>query len=334
MRITRGTLFKIAEDTVARRTRVDRNLLSIYLHGSLLTDEPLLGGTTDIDLVFIHNDPPLAEREIQPLTEEVHLDIAHHSRNDYRRTRELRLHPWMGPVIVSSKILYDPQHFMDFTQASVGGQFNQPEFVLARARGQAEHARQIWLGLHSLAAEPALEEVSTFLRGVEHAANAIASLNGPPLTERRLLLNFLARAEAAGRPGLYRGLLGLLGGSQIDPELLKSWLPAWESTYEAVPPADAPPRLHPARKAYYRWAFEAILASSQPADVLWPFVRTWTQLVKHLPQGAAECQEWQGAFNHLGLLGADFRGRIAAMDVYLDTIEETLDEWAREHGVN
>jgi hypothetical protein len=40
MRITRQVLYKIAEDTVAQRARTDRDLLSIYLQGSLLESDP------------------------------------------------------------------------------------------------------------------------------------------------------------------------------------------------------------------------------------------------------------------------------------------------------
>ena len=90
MRITPALLLKIARDTVAQRTRSDRGLLSIYLHGSLLEDDPLLGGTADIDLGVIHDEEYSMEREIQRLTDEVHLDIAHHARSDYRWARSLR----------------------------------------------------------------------------------------------------------------------------------------------------------------------------------------------------------------------------------------------------
>ena len=58
MRINRQTLLRIANDTVAQRVRQERGILSAYLCGSLLGDDYLLGGCTDIDLVFIHIDPP------------------------------------------------------------------------------------------------------------------------------------------------------------------------------------------------------------------------------------------------------------------------------------
>ena len=141
MRITPAMLNKIARDTVAQRTRQDHSILAIYLAGSLFSGEPLLGGTADIDLFFIHNDVVSPEREIQRLTDEVHLDIAHHGREEYTQARTLRLHPWLGHSIINCNIMHDPQHFMDFTQASVRGQFDQPENVLSRVQGQAEHAR-------------------------------------------------------------------------------------------------------------------------------------------------------------------------------------------------
>ena len=157
MRITRETLLKLARDTVTQRARADRGIVSAYLHGSLLEEEPLLGGTADIDLFIVHNDSSQVEREIVRITDEVILDITHHPRNVYRQTKELRLHPWLGPTIFGCKILYDPQHFMDFTQAGVRGQFNRADQVLGRARPQVEHARQMWMDFDTNPPAPGLE---------------------------------------------------------------------------------------------------------------------------------------------------------------------------------
>ncbi len=332
MRITRQILCNIAQDTAVQRARTDRNLLSVYLHGSLLENDPLLGGTTDIDLVFIHNDGVLTAREIKRLSDEIHLDIAHHDRSEYRRTRELRVHPWMGPMIFRCKILYDPQHFMNFTQASVRGQYNRPENVLQRCQGQAEHARQMWFELVDLEREPHLENVRTYLRAVEHAANAVASLSGPPLTERRFLLRFPRRAEAIRRPGLYPGTLGLLGAPNLEAETPKAWLAEWEAAYQALLPDEAPPRLHSDRFFYYRRAFEKILSGERPMDVLWPLLRTWIDAVAQLPEESEYRKTWNECFRKLGLCGAGFKERVAALDAYLDMVEEALEEWAHASG--
>jgi hypothetical protein len=333
MRITRETLLKIARDTVSQRTRTERGLLAVYLDGSLLEDEFLLGGATDIDLVFIHADSVPVEREIVHLTDEVHLDIAHYFHRDFRQVRALRVHPWMGPALNHCKILYDPQHFLDFTQASVRGQFDEPTHILERVNQLLGHARQIWLAFHEQRPPAGQKEVMDYLRALGHAANAVAVLSGPPLTERRFLLRFPQRADAAGKPGLYPGLLGLLGAANADSETMRSWLPAWEAAYLAVPVEQASPRLHPQRRIYYRKAIDAILGSDRPQAALWPLLHTWTLAISTLPVDSLSQAPWREAVGQLGVGGESFTERVDGLDAYLDTIEETLDRWARANGV-
>ena len=227
MRINRDILHKIASDTVRERTRANRNILCSYLTGSLLDEEPLLGGATDIDLVMVHNGEPEREREIIPLTEQVHLDIHHHGRRLYNQPRQLRRHPWLGPAVFQAQVLFDPQHFMDFTQASVRGQFDRPEYTLGRAEKQAEAARQIWFEFYSNQPipDPDARTISKYISALELVANAVASLVGGPLTRRRFLLNYKEKSEQVGDPGLYVGLIGLLGATELAPQVLKNWLP-------------------------------------------------------------------------------------------------------------
>jgi hypothetical protein len=333
MRINLELLQKIARDTVSQRIHTERDLLAVYLNGTLLSGDPLLGGAADIDLFFVHNNSFEQEREIVPVTEDVHLDISHHPRSLYTQPRHLRSHPWLGPVVYGCKILYDPQHFMDFTQASVRGQFNQPDNIMARARSQAEHARQIWLSLHNTAHPEGIGPVNDYLRAVVHAANAVAVLSGPALAERRFLLEFPKRAESAGHPGLFPGLMGLLGGPTVDAAVLSAWLPAWQSAYLSIPDKNRPAGLHLARLNYYHLAFQALLSGAQPLAVLWPLLLTWTEAVTLLPPDSPGCPPWQEATTHLGLLGPGFTQKIPALDAFLDTIEETLEAWAQKNGI-
>jgi len=331
MRITRDTLLKIVRDTVKQRTRADRSLLSIYLCGSLQDDDFLLGGATDIDLVLIHTDLISQDREVVPLTEDIHLDIAHHYHRDYRQPRALRLHPWMGPTIKRCQILYDPQHFMDFTQASVRGQYEKSDFVVERSRKLFQHARQIWSDFHIQRSDPGPKEILTYLRAIDHAVNAICSLNGAPLTERRFLSHFPKRAEDLKRPGMQAAVLGLLGGPHAEAETLQSWLTAWDSAYLSIGP-DAPARLHPARKSYYLKAMSAQIESDTPLVALWPLLRTWTLAVSLLPADADPIFPWQNAMLYLGLKGEAFNERVEALDFFLDLVDEILEDWARANG--
>jgi hypothetical protein len=337
MRITRETLLKIAQDTAARRTAEDRSLLAAFLCGSLIDPhrEPVIGGTADIDLVFIHDLPPPTAREIIRLTEEVHLDIFHRARQEYRNPRHLRLDPKEGFTLYACRILHDPRHFLDFAQASVRAHFFRPDNVLKRARSLAETARQTWfIFQQSPPSAPGPKEMLTYLHAVENAANAIGCLKGPPLPARGFLQEFPARAQAVDQPGLYPGLLGLLGGMHLQGPEMGDWLSQWEQAFTAAWESDPPPpHLHPFRYPYYRRAIESYLASPQPQTALWPLLTTWSAAAAHLPEEHAALAGWQAALQKLGLLAEGFVERIAALDAYLDRIEEILDQWGRARGV-
>ena len=332
MRINRNMLLKIAHDTVEKYVSTDRTILAIYLQGSLLGASPLIGNTADIDLFFIHTDEVAIEREIIRVSDEVHLDIAHHTHRLYRQPRELRVHSWLGPAVYGCKIMYDPQHFVDFIQASVRGQFGSVENVLSRVRRQAVHAREIWEYFYSHPQPPSPQDASLYLRALEHAANSVAGLSGQNLTERRFLLDLPARADSVHKTGLYRGFLGLLGAPAVDADTIHSWLPEYRNAYTALPADKLPIRLHPHRRLYYERAMEVILDGSTPHDALWPLWRTWTDDIRTLPADSPHCSVWQKAGEQLGLLGDGFIERIAGLDAYLDMVEEILETWARENG--
>lgn len=332
MRINREILLKIAKEAADEATRSEMSILSIYLTGSLLDDEFLLGGATDIDLVFIWNAAPPDPREIRPLSDQIHLDIVHTSRTEFRKTRQLRVHPWLGPEIARAQVLHDPQHFMDFTQASVRGQFDNPEHILARATVQAETARSKWTRLYQQGVEAGGQSLPLYLQTVQEAANAIASLSGPPLTERRFLLNYPRRAEAVGKPGLYAGALGLLGWIHIDAGVLVSWLSAWRQAWEIAREISGDVAWNLARQGYYEAGIRALLESKQPEAALWPILFTWMRAAGSVTDRQIFSDFWQ-ATDQLGFGEAELERHIQALDAYLDLVEETLESWGQARGV-
>jgi len=334
MRITRETLLKAAKNFVDQRAHTDHDLVAVYVVGSLLTEEPLLGGTADIDLVFIQNRTPDVPREIVRLTAEVTLDIAYYDEADYRHPRHLRLDPWVGSSLCDTRIvLYDTQHWFEFTQSSVGSQFYIPENVLSRSLLQSEKARNLWESMQSSVGSHPLKLLN-YLKSVKSAANAVASLSGPPLTERRFLLKYPDRTAEIGRPGLAAGMMGLLGADLAEPERVQTWLSGWHASLQALEgEKDIPIRLNPYRFPYYERAVEAILASDHPQAVLWPLLRTWTLACSCLPSDSPHLVPWQEACEHLHLGSNHFEEKLSALDAYLDTIEETLEKWGEENGV-
>jgi hypothetical protein len=297
----------------------------------LLGENPFLGNTTDIDIVLVHTDPQKVHREILVVTPEIHLDIIHNLRSEYDRPKELRVNPWLGPELYDPLPLYGTQHFFEFVQAGVRADYHAPASVHARARRNAEHARQIWSGLQ-LSQENGPDLLIRWLKAVNHAANAIAVLNGGPLAERRFMLQFPARAAAAGVPDLATSLVNLLGSESIDGTNLAGFLPEWEKTFlVASVHADVHASLAAARLAYYKSAFESMLAGESPWSVLWPLILTWTRAVIILP--LTQQAGWQAACETLGLTGTSFETRLADLDHFIDSVEEVLEKFAASQGL-
>ena len=334
MRITRDTLLKLAHDTAIERVRLNRRILCVYLSGSLLHDDPLLGGAGDIDLFIIHDGQPTAEREIVRLSDEVHLDIAHLSQDMFHQPRQLRTHPWIGPFIIAHPVVYhDVQHWFEFAQAAITSQFNEPGNVLGRARQFAEAARLAWLEANSSATAGATPPIACkFLKSMEYAANAIATLTGSPLTARRFLLEYPQRTVALGRPELSSTFLDLLMPQAVDDQDWQVWQASWQESFlRAGQQADCPPRLAPVRLNYFQHAALA-LREQNPAAALWICLRSWSEAVACLPAGDSASAAWGNTLPALGLDGDGFRTRLGALDAYLDQVDETLDDFARQTG--
>lgn len=333
MRITREALLKIAHEAAAQRVRANRDIICIYLTGSLLGETPLLGGTADIDLICVHNSEPAVPREVIRQTDDVHVDIGHVPQNLFRQPRHLRLDPWVGAYLVENPLpLHDVQHWFEFTQASVAATFYEPETVIQRVRPMAEAARAAWYDLQADEAEFGPQTALRILWILEKTANSIACLSGPALTERRFMLGYPARAEAVGRPGLAPGLIDLFMPEKPDEEAFTGWLGEWGTAFAAASRLPgAPVRLAPFRRHYYERAMSVLWADA-PAAAIWVLLRTWTLAVANLP-GDPYRAAWQSAATALGLDADHFEERLTALDAYLDGVEETIDTWAGKYGV-
>src|SRR5512144_1555609 len=237
MRVTRESLIRIAKETAQERAFNDRDIIAAYLTGSLISEtDPMLGGTADIDIIFVHIDEPKHRREFAKLTPDFHLDISHRAKAEFKRPRELRLDPWLGWEMYDPMLLYEREKFFEFVQAGLraGFEFNAPAPALQRSRTLLAHGRGIWRDLLAVTDTVMPADVAQYMKSLYHAVNAVAELSGPPLQERRLMLEYPARAETAKRPGMSAGLVGLLGASHLDPAIINDWIPEWKLAFEAA----------------------------------------------------------------------------------------------------
>ncbi len=333
MRITKEMLLKIAETNVQERAVKDFDLVAAYVTGSIIAEAPLLGGSADIDLVFVHN-LMTEEREIVRITADIHVDIQHYPRSKFENPRGLRSDAWLGPSLFNAKPLYDPQHELDFIQASVRGMYHQPEYVLARSEPFLKAARQTWIDFHNTPQEPGIETTKEYLKALENIVNAFASLTAGPLTKRRFLQDFKDRSKMLEKPGLYFGMLGLLGANELTQQDIQSCLPTWVAAYDKVAELQSGAAdVHPDRKSYYLKAIEYLLDQDDYHFAVWPLLNTWSNLAVALPSGDPLVKEWEGLCKKLNLSDEGFSARLDGLDAYLETAEEFFENWKETQGL-
>lgn len=328
MIITQERLITLAQETVDRWAK-RRAILAAYLIGSVLDKDPLLGGTTDIDIVIIEHDPPLIERQIQPLSDDVHLDIAFHARDAYSRPRELRLDPWLGPALWHHHRLYDPKHFFDWAQAGAAAQFQRPENVHGRAMSFLKSGRT----LRSQATDS--EWLASYVRATMSALNAAVSLAGQPASGRRIVRTAGDRLALLDLHELHAGFLGLFDAIEPAEWHLPKWLSAWGKAFDAQAELRSADLSGP-RRSYYLRAFQALAESGEAAIVIWPLLKTWTEIIENIDSQAPR-EEHQLALDEvrerLRLSDQHRDSRLAQLESFLDRVELSVEDWAREHGI-
>jgi hypothetical protein len=336
MRVTRESLIKIAKETAQERAYNDKQIIAAYLTGSLVNDQidPMLGGTTDIDIIFVHAEEPKHRREFVKLTPDFHMDISHRAKAEFKRPRELRLDPWLGWEMYDPMLLYEREKFFEFVQAGLraGFEFNAPAPALQRSRSLLSQARQIWRELLAISDVVTPADVMQYMRSLYHAVNAVAELSGPPLQERRLMLEFSSRAGTAQRPGMEAALVCLMGASELEGSAVHSWLDDWKSAYEsAMENSRVDMRINPTRVNYYENAITAMLESNKPLAALWPLLHTWTLAADVLPD--ISLNPWRAACAQLGFISETIEERVEALDHFIDDVEALLDDLAEQYGL-
>ena len=329
MKINRDVLFNIAQQT-AKQSAVDEPwVLAIYLTGSVVDGEPIMGGTADIDLVIIH-DEEMEGREIRRITENVHLDIHHHPRSLYKDGRNLRIDPVWGQMLFYCHSLFDPKHFLNITQANVRGMYKNPEFVAQRVEAQLGKARGTWLEFHNQKPDNSVDVTWRYLEAVQNIVNAVASLNNGPLSTRSFMLNYKDVVNEIGLPGLYQGLVGLLGGFEIGEKLPEEWIEDWKEAFCSVNSVEDLYELHEVRQDYYFKAVQALGDSEDKSFSFWPVLYTWTLAARHTPDDSI-LKKWEERFSDLGLTGEGFENRLEGFDLYLDQVEGLVEDWKRHN---
>lgn len=330
MRITNEKLVELGRREAEQRAAIG-DVISGYIIGSVAHNRAMLGGTADIDLVLIHEEPPPVPMEVVPLSDQIHLDITHHSRELYTQPRDLRVHPWLGPSLCEPIFLHDPQHFFERAQAGARGRFFRPDHIHIRACAflkRARHARAV-LNLSN-------RWIKTYSRAVLEAANAAVSLTGFPVAGRRLVLDLERASEELNYAEVYEGFLQLLGAENVDGWNMPDLLSAWARAYDISGEISSDPDLAPCRRSYYLSGFQALAEANRPEAVLWTLLTTWEnalQALELVETAELHLQTWEATLERLKLSPATAGARSEELEQYLDQIEGFIEAWAKDNGV-
>jgi len=322
VRVTRDKLIDLARQEAERRGQTE-DVISGYLIGSVATGDPLINGSTDIDLVLIHQFVPVSKREFIPLSDNIHFDIAHHKDEFYNHPPDLRIHPWLGPSMCEPLFLYDPEHFFERAQAGVRGQFYQSDYVIARSKALLERANHLKAKCY-----PNNSWISHYAHSAMEAVNALATLGGFPITGRRMAILLRDRLTGLGFEEQFSAFQHLLGGDLLQEEYTPDWLDSWEKIFIAAGYLN--PKFNLARKNYYQLAFHNLIETKNAEAILWNLITTWDQ-ARQILADAGETKEldtiWEEMLIKLELSDEFMDRRIAELEHHLDAIEEILEKW-------
>ncbi len=335
MRITRESLITLSKTSAADLAKRDSTLICIYLTGSLLGQDFMLGNTADIDLVCVHSGRYSAPaREVKRVSGEITLDIAHLSDTRFGEPRTLRQDVWLGSFLWQGvNVLYDAEHWFEFVQAGATAQFMSPENIFFRARSLADHARQLWRYLDEQPPENTTQKVDLFFQALEHGGNAIACLTGVPLTIRRYWQKLPLRAIEAGAPELAGSLQRLVTGEIPGDELWQKWFEQWNVILnEAGKQPKCPAELLPCRRKYYSETI-SFLRTENSLAALWILLRTGLKAGMSCRSNSPVHKQLAKVTEVLGFGDDNFSERLKGLDEWLDNLESLLDDTARRNGL-
>jgi len=328
--ITRERLIELAEREAVKRGE-RRGLLAAYVVGSVASGDPLLAGCADVDIVMIHAEPPLRNREIISLSPDVHLDLLHHPRSRFDSPRALRTDPDLGPALCQAIRVFDPDHFFDWVQAGACAQFDLPAQRVARGRQLLSRAREARAALG-----PGPSSPKDFLRAAFDGANAALMVDGPPCHGRRLIPGLRNRFDKMGQLNLFRELIQLFGADRSDAWNVPDWVATWAKSFDRMIAEGTDPLMQPVRRDYFLRAFHELADSGQPEAILPLLIMQWP-VHSNQTDTSDESFDSTGAYNDL-LQAADLtpdriESRKLDLEATLDQMELSLEAWAERHGV-
>ena len=330
MKYTREILLDLSKDLVAKRFENDQKVDAVFLLGSVRPEDAQIDHPTDVDLLVLHNGDISRERELVKISPDYHFDIFFEETSMYNNPKELRSDGWRGWAMWDPCLLHQKGRFFEYTQSILRSQFDEPKNIIARAKHFSASSRQQW---ESFTSEQAKTIPKTFLKAVYNAANAFACLARPPYTKRYFLSQFFVQATEMDATDLITSLLDCICETR-NPDIARKGIQQWEHCYSLATQAFASYTIHPLRQNYYLDAITSQAQSEFPAAALWPYTFTWAYISEESQSNKEIADAWTKVSRELGYSPTKFPDRLHALDLFLEQIEDIIQQVSDDYGVD
>ncbi len=334
MIITKERLMNVCQSFIIKEINQDKSISGAFLTGSMLSDDPFLNGSTDIDLYLVHNNKCVFKREIVQISPEITFDIYNVSYETFEHPRDLRLNPWLGSDICYRPILlYEKSHWFELMQSSVEANFFLPDLIIKRAHAYSYEARKIWNFLNENENINNGEYSHLYYEIIKNSVNSLFVLSGKPSSNRRIIYDLEEKTKKISFENICGEIYRLLIGDKDPEPYFQYYYNAWCYYIDYFGKSglgNIYTEYNLARKDYftkpveYFWQKQLIIS-------LWIMGKTWSD-ISYIMKSYEN--EFFISFGMITKTNIEFRiDRLKQLDYVLDLIDKYLDKWSLDHGI-
>ena len=334
MRITREGLLNTCVNYTKQAVYNDRGITAVYLTGSMLTEFPFIDGTTDVDLIIVHDTLTNPQQEVIRLTDEVSLDINHYGKAIFSDAEKFKKNILLGCSLCFDPIVfYGKGHWFEFVLASNEATFFLPDNVFDRAFSYYKNARYFFSVIQKNRNITDINFAWYYLHAIEYACSAIACLRSKPLPLRKFISELGKACSAVSSPDIVGDTYDLILGEKDPTAYFEYFFNSWKYYFEffnVYARNDYFCQYKPERKLYYEEPVKGFWKDNLPSAI-WIMAYTWSEIGSQMK---LENNEYFTAlFKMLEIHPSFYDQRKKQLDMFLDKISVKIETWGKENGL-
>lgn len=329
MKYTKEYLLEAAQSFIKKKIARDPAISAVLLIGSLRNKEHFIEKPIDVDLLVLRDDQGEVDNELVRISDEHHLDVHYDDTVAYENPKILRSDSLRGWALWDATVLYQREHFFEFTQSTVRSQFDEPRNIIDRMRYFTKRAREIWLANSS---KPEKIDMETYLSLVSDAGNALACIDHEPLSIRSFLSDLLTVTADLEIEDINVRFISCLS-PDLSKDLIQDNVELWEELFNESAKYPADTVITPLRLPYFKSAIIHQLKSAQPILALWPFLFTLSKMPIKFSENEELIKKHAELKNVFGFAPDGMKAKFEELDLLLEDIEGIIEQLLVDYAV-